>query len=247
MIGPHLLGRTLEHDPASWNYAHTQGLVVKRNVYHTLNAPHLNQKRIGSCEGNTAAEFLNCAKALKNRQAYNDHDNLLGIQRSLYLDEADAVRLYSAATHLDNDGIPGVYPPTDTGTSGVGIAKALQQAGALSRYNWTFTWGAFLAALQAQPVMLGTNWYESMFEVTSKGYVVPPKSKLVDPDGGHAYLAHVLDWTHFRVGCTNHWVNDDETPWGPKIGGYHGFWIDFLDLQRLLIHEQGDSLVPVLM
>lgn len=248
MIGPHLLGRTLEHDPASWNYRHPVGAVTGRNVSHTLNGPHLDQADVGSCEGNTAAEFLNTAKALRNRWAFNRHDSLIGTKRSLFLDEVDAVRLYSAATRLDNDQIPGVYPPSDTGTSGVGIAKALQQAGGLTQYNWTFSWPSFLAALERQPIMLGTSWYDSMFDYDHNGYVYAPSST-DNPSGGHAYLAFVLDYTHSRVGCTNHWVVDDVgTPWGKRIGGHDGsFWISFSLLQRLLINEQGDSLVPVLM
>lgn len=244
----HPLGRTLEHDPRSWDFQHPRGELVRKNVFHALNAPHLDQGRVGSCEGNTAAEWLNCAKALKNRRAYNA--KIADPRYSDYLKERDAVRLYSAATNLDNDQIPGHYPPSDTGTSGVGIAKALQNAGAITRYNWTFTWASFLAALQLQPVMLGTNWYDSMFEVTSTGYVVTPKrskANPVQPVGGHAYLAHVLDFKNERIGCTQHWVNDDGTPWGVKIGGYWGFWLDFLDAEQLLINEQGDSLVPVLM
>lgn len=247
MIGPHLLGRTLEHDPASWNYRHPARKLTKRNVFHTLNGPHLNQMDVGSCEGNTAAEWLNCAKALKNRQAFNTKDGLPSTHRSLYLNEDDAVRLYSSATRLDDDGIPGHYPPSDTGTSGVGIAKALQQAGGLAQYNWTFSWETFLAALETQPVMLGTNWYDSMFNIDTYGYVVSPKPG-AQPSGGHAYLAFVLDYTHTRVGCTNHWVNNDGTPWGKRIGGHDGcFWLSFPAAERLLINEQGDSLVPVLM
>lgn len=243
ILGPHLLGRTLEHDPASRNYEHpVRRLTRPRNVTHTLNAPTMDQGQVGSCEGNTAAEFLNCAKAVRNRIAYNKADDSRFDGRS-YLDQIDAVDLYSVATLLDNDHIPGIYPPTDTGTSGVGIAKAVRNAGGLERYEWTFTWEAFLATLQRQPVMLGTHWYQSMFETDSKGYVVPPRPG-DQPVGGHAYLGFKFDWINQRAGCTNHWTED----WGIRIAGHGGrFWISFDLLEQLLIHEQGDSLVPVLL
>ena len=80
-----------------------------------------------------------------------------------------------------------------------------------------------------------------------KGYVAPgPRD--TDPDGGHAYLAHAVDWTQNRVGCTQHWVNDDGTPWGVRIGNHDGsFWMRMSVLEQLLIHEQGESMVPRLL
>lgn len=240
------LGRNLEHDPRSRSFKHpVRRAALHQNVTHTLNMPHLDQGSIGSCEGNTAVEFLGCARAVNNRKAFWQATSLNRSTR--YPTETQAVRLYSKATWLDDDGIPGRYPPTDTGTSGVGIAKAMKALGGLAQYNWTFTWDAFLAALQTQPVMLGTSWYDSMFNHDASGHVIAPSSS-DQPVGGHAYLAYAIDWTHSRVGCTNHWANPDGTPWGIKIGGHNGsFWIHFPLLQHLLINEQGDSLVPVLM
>lgn len=249
-IGPHLLGRTLEHDPRSRNYEHPIGAVPLKNVTHVLNMPHLDQANLGSCEGNTAAEFLGTAKAIRNRQAYNKANKRM---TSEFLREKDAVKLYGKATTLDNDEIDGEYPPTDTGTSGNGIAKAMRAMGGLVTYNWTFAWDKFLYALQFQPIMLGLNWYESMFEYDAAGFVIPPKTS-ADPDGGHAVLAYAYRTVtggrlgYGSIGCTNHWVNDDGSPWGVKIGGHEGsFWFRDNFLQELLIHQQGDSLVPVLM
>lgn len=253
-IGPHLLGRTLEHDPLSRNFVHpVRRAVRKKNVTHTLAAPHLNQDDIGSCEGDTAAEFFNCAKAIRNRQAFWRGRGLpptKGFNTRQYLKQINALDLYSLATTKDNDGIPGEYPPEDTGTSGVGIAKAMQERGGIERYNWTFTFNDFLAALQTQPIMLGTNWYDSMFEYDSNGFVIEPNFK-AEPVGGHAFLAFAQRWNYkdhpLAIGCTNHWVWDDNSPWGVRISSHDGcFWIAGDWSEQLLIHEQGDSLVPVL-
>jgi hypothetical protein len=252
-LGRHLLGRNLEHDPASFDYEHPIRRATQLvSTTHTLACPHLNQGNIGSCEPNTAAEFISCGKAINNRRAYWKAST--GHSSTHYLTEVQAVELYSVATRLDNDNIPGVYPPDDTGTSGVGIAKAMQAAGALRQYNWTFTWDAFLATLQHQPIMLGLNWYDSMFSHDDAGFVIPPGAD-DSVAGGHAILAFAWRTStsktgtkHTRTGCTNHWVNDDGTPWGVRIGEHDGcFWFDDDLLRHLLINEQGDSLVPVLM
>lgn len=244
-IGPHLLGRVLERDEKSRDFEHSVRKVTKpQDVIHPFSMPHLDQGNLGSCEGNTAAEFLGTDAAVNNRRAYWRHVGGHG-DPTRFLTEPNAVDLYSLATTKDNKEIPGTYPPDDTGTSGLGIAKALKAMGGLVKYNWTFTWDAFLGTLQQRPVMLGTNWYKSMFEHDAKGYVHVSGSQ---PDGGHAYLAFAVSFTNQAVGCTNHWTNDDGSIWGVQIGEHEGnFWISFKDLERLLINEQGDSLVPVLL
>jgi hypothetical protein len=242
---PHPLGRNKEHDPASRAYQVAHKLLVKHNVTHLV-GPHLDQADLGSCEGNTANEWLNWNKALPNRIRFNNTIRRPGSSR-LRTTEEQAVLLYGKATHLDNDQIPGYYPPTDTGTSAVGVAKAMQFYAAIDGYDWTFDFESFLGQLQKTPVMLGTNWYAGMFEINAQGFVAPSPSDQ-DPDGGHAYLAHALDYAHERVGCTNHWVNDDGTPWGVRIGNHDGsFWIKMGMLEQLLIHEQGESMVPRLL
>lgn len=242
-IGNHLLGRNKEHDERSLNYLFAAEKVAaadRVNVFHHIAGPCLNQGKVGSCEGNTAAEFLNTNAATNNRAAYN---KLIGHHAARTLTEADAVHLYSTATTLDNNQITGTYPPTDTGTSGLGIAKALKALGGLKTYSWTKTFDAFLAALQARPVMLGTDWYESMFNTDPDGYVIAPGSG-DKPDGGHAYLAFALDWTNSRIGCTNHWTDK----WGVTINDRQGcFWQHFDLCEQLLITEQGDMLLPGLL
>lgn len=242
-IGPHLLGRVQEHDPASRNYVHPYRLVAATElqpVTHTLAMPHLDQRDIGSCEGNTAMEFLGCAKAIANRRAFWKAQ---GRHTNTYPTEKEAVDCYTLATQID--AVPGAYPEQDTGTSGLGVAKALQKSGAIKDYDWTFDWGGFMSTLQTRPVMLGTVWYGSMFTHDNTGLVkVSGKAA-----GGHAYLAFAYrPGNPGHSGCTNHWVRDDGSPWGVRIGKHDGcFWIADFDLRRLLINEGGESLVPVLM
>lgn len=248
-IGPHLLGRNLEHDPRSRNFRATVRPAILHPVTHSIRSPHLDQADIGSCEGDTGAEWLNCTKAIRNRIAFWNAKMVGAKSIRRYLGEGDALALYSKATQLDNDDIPGTYPPEDTGTSGVGIAKAMVAMGAIERYTWTFTMSDFLGVLQRQPVMIGINWYDSMFEHDRGGFVIEPKSS-ADPVGGHAVLAFSMRNLYSdeaKIGFTNHWVNDDGTPWGVRIGETDGaFWMRAKFFQELLIHQKGDSLVPVI-
>lgn len=244
-IGPHLLGRRREHDPQSRAFAAPlrRTTAPLKSVTHTLAMPHLNQDDKGSCEGETAMEMLGCSLAINNRRAF--WAKATGKRSTKYPTQPDALSCYSLATTLDE--FAGSYPPDDTGTSGLGVAKALKQLGGITRYEWTFTWSAFLGALQKRPVMLGTDWYDSMFDHDASGLLTVDGSAA----GGHAYLAFAYRPATSlpeRIGCTNHWVWDDGSPWGVRIGKHDGcFWLRGVDLEQLLIHEQGESLVPVLM
>jgi hypothetical protein len=231
-IGPHLLGRTVEHPVANRAFPYPQRTVAKPvSVTWPTSAPILDQGNVGSCEGNTAIEWLNCDIAVKNRVRSTFQPKMTAKQ---FLREADAVKAYSKATELDDDGVATKYPPSDTGTSAVGIAKAMQFYKAIDQYTWSFGWDHFVAAIQNQPVMLGTNWYSGMFNPDRKGYVEISG----DVAGGHAYLARGIDYQNQRVLCRNHWG----AQWGIK----GEFWLRFPTLQRLL-KEQGDVLVPTLL
>lgn len=239
-IGPHLLGRTVEHDPRNRDYPFPVRKIVKPvSRLWSCDAPILDQGDIGSCEGNTAVEWLNSGVNQSNRRAYNLKQMSLrnptldrGVGSSRYLIEKDAVTMYSKATQLDDDGIPGFYPQEDTGTSAVGIAKSMKEYGAITAYQWTFGWEHFIAAIDHGPVMLGTNWTMGMFDPDRNGYV----EDTGEWAGEHAYLGRGIDYKNQRVRCRNHWTSQ----WGAK----GDFYLRFATLQRLLA-DQGDVLVPV--
>ena len=191
-----------------------------------------SQGDLGSCVGNSAAEWLNCGVAVKNRRSGKADKRRTPTS---YLKEDDAVEIYSTATQFDE--WPEQYPPSDTGTSGLGAAKALQHLGFITAYQHTFTFESFLATLQAQPVMVGFNWYSGFMETDRSGYI-RMGDKDTDPIGGHEVLARGVDYTHRRVQCRNHWTQ--------KWGRNGEFYIDF-DLMERLLKEDGDVLAPVVM
>jgi hypothetical protein len=230
--GPHLLGRNKEHDPESRNFpAPVRRVARPVSVMHTCNAPILDQGELGSCVGNTGAEWLNCAKALRNRRR-GVMVTRWGVPRHSYLNETDAVDLYAHATRRD-EVTTEAYPPTDTGTSALGLGKTLQDLNFIDGYDWTFSFGALLAALALSPVCVGINWYASMYETDRAGYVTPVGT---DPDGGHEILARGIDVALQRIRFRNHWTRE----WG--LDGE--FWMSFTVAERLIIHEEGDVMVP---
>jgi hypothetical protein len=189
-------------------------------------APIFDQGQIGSCTGNAAAGLLgtDCAARTGLTSVQIDRD-------VLPVDESLAVQLYELATHLDS--IKGVYPPDDTGSTGIAAAKALKRLGLAASYRHAFSLDALKSALQSGPVMVGTVWVESMFEVDPDGFVIVDRKSAVA--GGHEYVisAYQADRLTFRI--DNSWGD-----WGLRGSA----WITQTNLQWLL-SQQGDVTVPV--
>jgi hypothetical protein len=229
MTAPHPLGRHVEHDPRSLAFAH--GVLPKaaiKSVDWTRRVPHFDQGPLGSCTGNAAAGLLGTDSAARTGLTSVALDGHV-----LPVDEDLAVRVYSLATRLDE--FDGVYPPEDTGSSGLGAAKALKKLGLAAGYTHAFSLDALKSALQAGPVMVGTIWLNSMF-------TADPKTGRVNVDrtsgttGGHEYVLSAYDATAkaFRI----------DNSWGEGWGLNGSAWFDEGDMAWLL-SQQGDVTVPV--
>ena len=221
------LGRHVQHDPRSLRYAH--GVLPKtaiKSVDWTRRVPHFDQGDLGSCTGNAAAGLL-----ATDCSARTGLTSVTVSGTVLPVDETLAVKLYSLATQLDE--FSGQYPPTDTGSSGLGAAKALVKLGVASKYAHAFSLSALKSALQAGPVMVGTVWLDSMFEVARDGYVVIDRKSAVA--GGHEYVisAYDADRQRFRL----------DNSWGDSWGVDGSAWYTQADLQWLL-SQDGDVTVP---
>ncbi|MEU5426826.1 C1 family peptidase [Streptomyces olivoreticuli] len=222
------LGRHVEHDPRSRAYALSEDLLpgAYTSVVHTVRIPVLDQGDLGSCTGN-AAEALVGSDPL-----YDTIPDTVAARPTgdTGTDEQQAVALYAAASRLD--GIQGQYPPTDTGSTGLAVAKATQKAGLISGYQHTFGLDATLKALSITPVIVGVNWYE--------GFDTPDQTGLVSISGsvrgGHEFLLYGLDTSTQTVLARN--------SWGTNWGASGCFTFSFDDLGRLLA-EQGDATVFV--
>lgn len=239
--GPHRLGRHIEHDPRSLAYAH--GVLPKssiRSVSWTRRISILDQGSLGSCTGNAGTGILGTDSAGRTAPtkvtitpagAAASHG--VFVAGTYDLDEAFAVWLYKLATILDN--VSGTYPPDDTGSTGLGVAKALKALGLSGSYTHAFSLAALNSALQSGPVMIGIPWLKSMFDTKSDGQIiVTPKSGLA---GGHE-----LELTRFDAAAGEYWVpNSWSESWGQDGWAY----FTAADLS-LLLSQDGDVTVPQL-
>ncbi|WP_406444609.1 hypothetical protein OHB14_36875 [Streptomyces sp. NBC_01613] len=229
MTTPHPLGRHVEHDPRSLAFAH--GVLPKtaiKSVDWTRRAPIFDQGSLGSCTGNAAAGLVGTDSAARTGLTTV---NITGDPTAWPVDEDLAVEVYKLATTLDN--VRGSYPPDDTGSSGIGAAKALKKLGLATGYTHAFSLDALKSALQNGPVMVGTVWLNSMFDPTSAGNITVDRHS--DVAGGHEYVISAYDAgaAQFRI----------DNSWGETWGVRGSAWITAADLQWLL-SQQGDATVP---
>jgi hypothetical protein len=214
------LGRHIEHDPRSRDFAYER--VVKatsyRTVHHRRYGEVFDQGELGSCTGNAAAGAVNTVPVHKSGQAL--------------LHEPDAINIYERATVID--GFPGTYPPDDTGSSGLAVAKVLLERKLISSFQHAFNLDAALAALQLQALILGINWYE--------GFDTPDQYGLVkiagQVRGGHEIEAKGFTLrsplSSSLILCENSWGN------GYGLEGMFHFTV--ATLQQLL-NDQGDATI----
>lgn len=217
---PHPLGRHVEHWEESKNYPYVAKVTAPKPVMHIHHGTVLNQGQLGSCTGNAITQSL-----------------VTGVlYRSGWLaTEKKAIQVYSLATQLD--GFPGVYPPNDTGSSGVGAAKASQQLKWITSYQHVFGIAHAQQSIATTPFIVGTSWYEGMFTPDKDGTVHLTGAVA----GGHEYLC--LGYDGFNVWTfLNSWGT-----WGVGLKGIATtgiFHMTTADFAKLLA-DQGDITVPV--
>ncbi|TVZ96531.1 hypothetical protein [Streptomyces sp. BK340] len=225
--GPFRLGRHVEHDPRSLRYAH--GVLPEstvRPVQWQRRVDIFDQGSLGSCTGNAAAGVLATDSAAGPGAT---SVTVKGVARPV--DEALAVDLYKMATTLDS--VRGSYPPDDTGSSGLGVAKALKGWGLASGYTHAFSLTALKSALQSGPAMIGIIWLNSMFDPKGDGTLpVDRKSGLA---GGHEIVVSGWDGKRFRL----------DNSWGGSWGDAGSCWVAETDMTWLLTQD-GDVTVPAL-
>jgi hypothetical protein len=200
-----------------------------RDQLWSFSKPVLNQMNTSSCVGNTVTQFFNTDYAAPVRK-------LKGVD---WYTETEALEVYHLATVAD--GVTAdIYPPNDDGTSSLGGAKAAQELNLANSYEHAFDFETFRAAIETQPVCVGTLWTNQMFTADPTGLIsVGPLGDVNDPNnpyiaGGHEYLALGISYTLQRVRFL--------TSWGPDFGIGGQFMMTFNDFETLLAN-QGDILV----
>ncbi|QPB09601.1 cysteine protease [Streptomyces phage Sycamore] len=201
---------------------------VRRIPIHT-------QGRTGSCTGHTLAGILGTdSTGRKGSTSVSVTADPFGVFTAgrYPLDELFAVRAYSLATRLDN--ISGDYPRTDTGSNGLGAAKAATALGLLADYAHVRSLDALKDALQSGPVMWGTFWYQSMFRVDRRGFLNVDKSSR--RLGGHELIisGYSPERDYFTI----------QNSWGPRWAVKGFAFVSGADMAWLL-SQYADITVPV--
>ncbi|MEN3309603.1 MAG: hypothetical protein V7603_5805 [Micromonosporaceae bacterium] len=206
------LGRNIDHDERS--KAFPAMVAPLRTARHDRRCAPYDQGEVGSCTGNAIAG------ALMTEPFF---------QQGRELGEKDAVELYSEATRLDR--FPGVYPPDDTGSSGLAVAKVAKREGHISSYRHAFGLQQALGALVVGPVITGVKWYSSFDHAQSTGELRIEDGAFVR--GGHEFEVNGIDVENHRVWCVQ--------SWGPVWGGLGDgtFWLSWETWDSLL-QDQGD-------
>jgi hypothetical protein len=194
-------------------------------VRHAAQIPVLDQGALGSCTGNSGVAAIYRAPFVA------------GVVKpwSYPATQDGAVSLYSDATALDP--FQGTYPPDDTGSDGLSIAKALKAKGIISGYLWAFSIEEALGQLMKTPLITGVPWYHSMFETTSQGRAGHVRiDKASGMAGGHEICVDELipvgaDFMQWYVGGPNSWG----TSWGDG-----GRWYWTVAEWKWLLDQRGD-------
>lgn len=145
--------------------------------------------------------------------------------------------IYDEAQALDE--WPGTGYP---GTSARGACKALQARGIIDSYFWCQNLVDIQNALLNQgPVMVGTNWYESMASPiwskdrggTYRWMLTIEESKGIA--GGHEFIINGISMEHGYVRVKN--------SWGRTWGVQGRAAMTFETLERLVFREEGDAVI----
>lgn len=220
------LGRRLSIDARDQQFLLRRKLAPAGTVMPTIRTwaigtKSLNQGNTGSCVGHAWRNFLRSAPIKIGPSAWDIYRGCVQIDQ--WADNDDEATL--------SDGDPGL----DTGTSVRAGAQVVTNAGLLKSYLWAFELQPVVEWVLTQgPIVLGVNWYSSMFRTDKEGIIKITSSATLE--GGHAILCCGMD--------TRRALALLENSWGDEWGKNGTCYLPLMDLERL-IREQGEACAAV--
>lgn len=207
-------GRHLNHDDRAYGYPVG---VLPRSAVKAVQWGSaliaLDQGSLGSCTANAGTGLL-ATDSAANPGVGGVSIGPAGAKAShgvftagfYTLDESFAVLLYELATRIDP--FPGQYKPTDTGSDGPSVAKALKLLGLAKSYSHAFSTDAAKAAVQKGGLLWGTEFPYSAETPDADGVIdLDPSSGIA---GGHEMVITGYD------PATGLWTVRNS--WGPDWG-----------------------------
>lgn len=117
------------------------------------------------------------------------------------------------------------------GTSVRAGAKVLQSLGLIAEYQWAYTLDEVArTVLEEGPMVVGTNWYDSMFEPDEAGFL-EADGRLA---GGHAWVIDGVNTRAAYFRMKNSWGRG----WGTR-----GFALVSFETFDRLLHEDGEACI----
>ncbi len=228
------LGRHVHHDERSRRFAYRRQVADLRSVHHERHVPVFDQGATGSCTGMAAWGCMATGPFFATVEPYE-------VDRWPW-DERGATAVYSQATAIDP--FPGSWPPDDTGSDGLSVAKVLQSAGVISGYRHAFSLDDALAALMYVPLIVGTTWHSGMYEPDADGVAHPTGPAL----GGHEFVMDEYVEVGARFGPRSTVAQVPmagfTNSWGPYWGAAGRFFMPRAEFGELLA-DGGDVTVFV--
>lgn len=177
----------------------------------------LNQGSRGACVGFTGANWMGALPI------YDRVTDKTGFD------------LYWACKQID--GIPDVE-----GTYDRALAKVLVAQGRIERYVWATTIEELRNWVQTTgPVMVGTTWYDQMFNPDHQHLLWP----VGNPVGGHEWLVRGFEMRKFQGYTTPQPCYRMRNSWGPNWGDNGEAYILEASLKMLVFDQGGDALGAV--
>jgi hypothetical protein len=233
------LGRHVRRDDRDFAYSVAP---LPRRALHSVDwtrrVPIFNQGQVGSCTFNAAAGCLatdSSGGRTGAQVAHVTHADTFGVFRmgDYQVQENPFVLSgYSLTTKIDP--FPGDYPTEDTGSDGPSAASALVLLGLADHYTHAFTLDAVQTALQYGPVMWGTVWLNSMYDLDAHDCLV------IDTSSGEAG-GHEMEISGWDSDTGLYKIPQS---WGESFGDHGWIYVKEPDLVTLL-GMQGDITQPV--